>query len=206
MAGVGSAIGQAWGEAPFHNLVFSWQPVATIRNRPITLLDCQLEGTQLTVLDAAKWVGKIKCPSCNCAEQVVDAGWHSNATSSKGGGSAVHTQFMMSKKRLCKQCNTRWFDHREGLGQLPTGISKLIPVERTERSGLEQRWVQACSALLPEGVPFQRLLEAFNQGLHTSHAQLSKGFYEQLVSAAQGGILKMGQVRCVSVWLRDLIL
>ena len=66
MAGVGSALGQAFdNKSLFLDITFSWQPVATIRDRPVTLLDAQLEGTKLTVLDAAKWVtgGKVVCPA-----------------------------------------------------------------------------------------------------------------------------------------------
>ena len=68
MAGVGCALGLAFdNKSLFLDITFSWQPVATIRDRPVTRLDAQLEGTKLTVLDAAKWVtgGKVVCPCCN---------------------------------------------------------------------------------------------------------------------------------------------
>ena len=135
MAGVGSALGLAFdNKSLFLDINFSWQPVATIRDRPVTLLDAQLEGTKLTVLDAAKWVtgGKVVCTCCNKYDDVRDKGFHTNATSSKGGGGDAHTLYLVSKKRHCG------------------------------------------------AVPFQRLCNAFDQGLQTSHAQRFKAFYEQL--------------------------
>ena len=57
MARVGNAIGTAvdTGLIVMQQLTYTWQPVATIRDRPITQMDRWCEGTQLVVLDAALW-------------------------------------------------------------------------------------------------------------------------------------------------------
>ena len=54
--------------------------------------------------------------------------------------------------------------------------------------------MEQASALLAEGVPFQRLCNAFDQGHQTSHAQRSKAFYEQLSATDDAGVFKISQV------------
>ena len=67
-AGLGNAVGTACEKGSLRpcGLVYSWQPVATIRNRPLTQRDAELEATQLVVLDIQFWTAnELRCPSLN---------------------------------------------------------------------------------------------------------------------------------------------
>jgi hypothetical protein len=101
---MGSAIGVAAAsdKLTLFSPVFSFQPVCTIRGRPISQLDAQLEPTQLVVLDAGYWLpGKLQCVRGGCTGTVEARGWHTNAHSSKGDG-RVHTIYVATRKRQCK--------------------------------------------------------------------------------------------------------
>ena len=101
---MGSAIGVAAAsdKLTLFSPVFSFQPVCTIRGRPISQLDAQLEPTQLVVLDAGYWLpGKLLCVRGGCTGTVEARGWHTNAHLSKGDG-RVHTIYVATRKRQCK--------------------------------------------------------------------------------------------------------
>ena len=67
MARIGTAIGAAAdsGTIVMQHLTYTFQPVATIRDRAVTALDRWTEGAQLVVLDAQRWLPhgrKLVCP------------------------------------------------------------------------------------------------------------------------------------------------
>lgn len=145
---------------------------------PVTLLDCWLEGTEIIVLDAAQWAS-LQCIACGHSE-VKDCSWHTNATSSKGGG-GIHTTYLLSKKRSCVKCSVSWLDHMpEALMQLPHSVCNLLPVARSEKSGLERSFTDLMLALIPEGVTFSMWARAYNQLMQTQHVRQALSHYQLL--------------------------
>ncbi len=183
-AAVGCALGAALdsGQLQPYGLVYSWQPVAIIKGRPISSLDCALEGMQILLLDVKPWCSHLQCPGCH-EELLRSNGWHDNATSSKGGGFSP-TLFTCSKKRICTGCKRTCMDSAL-LDQLPHGIRNLVPVESSSYSGLPRSVRDSLMALAPDGVPFSTLARSFNQELLADHAQQEAAFYGRLLEHVQ---------------------
>ena len=159
-----------------HGVVFSFPPIAAVgRQRAIRLLDTYLEGIQLVVFDAALWLPsdfKFTCPKCN--HQLTGfKGW-GDATSSKGFG-AVHTVYLASRVRICKKegchgCGRKTVEHTM-LDQLPSGVRSLIPIFRTERSGLSVDLTSFILSHMQSGFAFEPLAKAVVGLTQARHAE-----------------------------------
>jgi hypothetical protein len=100
------------------HLVYSWQPVATIQ-RPVAPLDCWLEGTQLVLVNTARWLppgSSLGCClySCGHKPEPNSKGVRGNAKSTKGDG-ITHTFFIASVQRRCG-----WVPHSQAACGLQT--------------------------------------------------------------------------------------
>jgi len=112
MAHVGNALGSAAADnkIPLFHIVFEWQQSATIRDRPVTPLDLELEGCQIVVIDLSLWSREpqILCPRIKddkaCGGVLTKKGWVDNATSSKGL-SSHHTLYLACCNRYCRSCS-----------------------------------------------------------------------------------------------------
>jgi hypothetical protein len=108
MSWLGSALGL--GHHSALDIVYNFQPVVFIKGRSVTELDCVLENCLLVVLDASRYRSQIPCPHCKKGHG-KDWGWHSNASSSKGGPGSP-TVYVACKKRVCGGCHK----HEQQLG------------------------------------------------------------------------------------------
>jgi hypothetical protein len=146
---LGGALAQ--GSVPYFGPAFSWQSVHTIRGRPVTELDRQLDGSGLVLLDAAAW-GSVSCPNCGSdANTSCTSSWSPAAAVPGGPSEAVHTWFIAAKRRVCGEqqvfvdmcftgsdhgsqppsircctgeCETQWTDR---VVDLPLAIVRLLP-------------------------------------------------------------------------------
>ena len=85
----------------------------------------------------------------------------------------------------------------ELLPQFPPGIQSLLPVFKTEKSGLPWIFVEMMKAMVPAGVSFTTICSIYNQLLYTQQAKKELAFYHRLssISSAPSGILgPTGQV------------
>lgn len=176
--------------------VFSFPSCAAIgKYGPISQLDAFLEGMQLVVFDAQHWVQpdfQFKCTRILdagtdrqrvCSQPLTNfKGW-SDATSSKGYGQ-VQWIWMASRVRFCSKsacnpfgCGAKSAEHTM-LDQLPREVRSLIPVFRTERSGVVAHMTHLLSALIPAGVPFmqiERAMECITQTIHAEQVCIHNG-------------------------------
>ena len=213
MAHAGSAIGVyvREGQLRLYDVLFSWQKAATIKNRPVTELDAQLQGTQLAVIDASAWTNDdLSCPQVGddgqiCGGKLNPKGWASNATSSKGGG-GVHTVYLASARRVCSRCSKLTSDNQL-MRQLPPAVRHLLPMERSAASGLPKFLFNLMLALIPTGVTFGQLARAANNLIQTQHAEQRLDLYDMMLKRAQprgqekflyptlGGVMPAGAVQ-----------
>ena len=136
MADVGNALGSAAAEnrLQLFDITFSWQKSATIRNRPISTLDLELDWRQNVVVDLSYWnrEPQLLCPRIqqngkSCGGELSDKGWVENAISSKGISN--HIVYISSFSRFCKRCRSEIQDIQpEMLAMLPSSILALLPV------------------------------------------------------------------------------
>ena len=146
MADVGNALGSAAAEnrLQLFDITFSWQKSATIRNRPISTLDLELDWRQNVVVDLSYWnrEPQLLCPRIqqngkSCGGELSDKGWAENAIPSKGMSN--HIVYTSSFSRLCKHCCSEIQDIQpEMLAMLPSNILALLPVvvQSSEAPGL----------------------------------------------------------------------
>ena len=163
-ADLGNAVGTACENGALRpcGLVYSWQPVATIRHRPPTTLDAELEATQLVVLDIQFWTAnELRCPHHHlnqvgtqpCGGQLKPEGWVDNASSScssKGEGEEeAHTTtiYLCSRTRKCDTCG-RFTQDDMILDQLPQPLRRLMPAAWAAK-GLQQMPQQPLRRLMP---------------------------------------------------------
>lgn len=178
MAYLGSALGQS--NIKFYDMVFRFPKHQSIRGRAITELDVWLEGVQLVVLDASKWhSGALKCyhprddGGAVCGGDLKDnvRSFADNATSSKGcGEQGTHTVYLCSAIRSCQLCKKDCQDNLL-LPQLPTRVASMVPIFRTEKSGVPHWAATIMATLIGEGLPFSQVAKALNAILQTAHAE-----------------------------------
>jgi hypothetical protein len=195
MAAVGSAIMHAAnpkiGKAPgiiMRDLVYSWQATATIQHRAATRQDIWLEKTELVILDSLLWTKSIKCPACGGSD-IQEVGAVDKAAFSKGLGK-VNRVYTCCKRRQCKapQCIS-WLDNdQKALPLLPSGIRNLIPIVKSDKTGIPTSLARLFFSLPPEGVPFNTLCNVFNESVATEDAELLRAFYLQTKASGSKGV------------------
>ncbi len=80
---MGAGLGLKTTQTPFYDISLKLQRIYCIRHRAVTVLDTQLDGTELFLLDLAALGVKFKCPKCGDATRhITDKGFCHNATGS----------------------------------------------------------------------------------------------------------------------------
>eukprot|EP00955_Chlamydomonas_euryale_P063920 358813-Chlamydomonas_euryale.AAC.8 len=149
-------------------LEWVFQPTALVKDREPTKLELRLD--------------RCAARSAMTAERLSAMGWHSNATQCKGRGRITATfAHRPSTSALANKADRRTFLSSACVDQLPSGISRLLPVIQTDKSGIAVEIASSLLELTAEGVPMALNCRTANQGLQTCHATAVSGFYEQQV-------------------------
>lgn len=101
---MGKALGTAMqkGDLKPAHVVYDFQPRSMIRDRSATVLDTQIESSQVVVVDVNFWTGdaKARCPTC-AGYNTTSRSWVHNAHSCKGHG-AINTIYFVCQRYQCE--------------------------------------------------------------------------------------------------------
>jgi hypothetical protein len=88
-----------------------------------------------------------------------------------------------------KSCGKSWLDSAY-VDLVPSQVASRIPIEKTEKSGLDQHWADIMVHMISCGSGFRAICETYNKVQATSHARRKLGFYSKQLAELQESQVK----------------